>query len=245
MSNRNELGSKSRPYIVCHMSTSLNGKIHGPFMGVPEHKAIAEEYERTNETYQPQAWMGGRVTVDDNFTFRHKPELDENPTIYPRTDYVAKPNEEMYFVSVDPSGKLGWTQNYVDYSSRPRAHVIEVLTDKVSDAYIAYLRKYEISYIFAGEDSLNCTLASEKLKTLFGIEVLMVSGGGFLNGSFLQEDLIDELSVVMAPIVDGERDTVSLFEKGDYLPSKAPVSLSLKSVEPVKGDGVWLRYTKK
>lgn len=62
-------------------------------------------------------------------------------------------------------GKLGWTQNYVDYMNRPRAHIIEVLTNKVSDAYIAYLRKYEISYIFAGDDTLNCTLAVEKLKS--------------------------------------------------------------------------------
>lgn len=115
--------------------------------------------------------------MEENFTWGHKPELDENAPVYPRTDYVAKPIAEMYIVSVDPSGKLGWTQNYVDYMTRPSAHIIEVLTDKVSDAYIAYLRKYEISYIFAGEDSLNCTLAVEKLKSLFGIKVLMLSGG--------------------------------------------------------------------
>ncbi|WP_218971226.1 dihydrofolate reductase family protein [Peribacillus loiseleuriae] len=128
---------------------------------------------------------------------------------------------------------------------RPRAHIIEVLTNKVSDAYIAYLRKYEISYIFAGDDRLNCTLAVEKLKSLFEIEVLMLSGGGFINWSFLQEELIDELSIVMAPVTDGETSTVTLFEKADYLPPKAPVAFSLKSVEPVCGDSIWLRYTAK
>ncbi|MBD1379879.1 RibD family protein [Metabacillus arenae] len=245
MSNRNDLGGTSRPYIVCHMLTAVDGKITGPFMKTPEARIINEEYERTNETYHPQAWMCGRVTMDDYFTLGHKPELEENVSVYPRTDYVANPNAEMYIVSVDPSGRLGWTQNYVDYLSRPRAHIIEVLTGKVSDAYIAYLRKYGISYIFAGEDSLNCALAAEKLKSLFGIKVLMLSGGGFLNWSFLQEGLIDELSIVMAPLTDGETNTVTLFEKADYLPPKAPVAFSLESVEPVNGDGVWLRYTVK
>ncbi|WP_339060791.1 dihydrofolate reductase family protein [Tepidibacillus marianensis] len=243
--NKNELGIKSRPYIVCHMLTLLNGKITGQYMNTLEVGIIGEEYEGINETYHPRAWMCGRVTMEENFTLGHKPELEEYPPVYPRTDYVANSNAEMYIVSVDPSGNLGWTQNYVDYELRPRAHVIEVLTGKVSDAYIAYLRKYDISYIFAGADRLNCTLAAEKLKSLFGVKVLMLSGGGYLNWSFLQEDLVDELSIVMAPVADGEADTVSLFEKADYLLPKGPVAFSLKSVEPVKGDGVWIRYTMK
>jgi riboflavin biosynthesis pyrimidine reductase len=245
MSTQYDSKTANRPYIVCHMMTSLNGKITGPFMKLPETRATDEEYERTNATYQPHAWLCGRVTMEENFTKGHQPELDENAPVYPRTDYVAKPNSEMYIVSVDPSGKLGWTQNYVDYMKRPRAHIIEVLTEKVSDAYIAYLRKHAISYIFAGEDSLNCTLAAEKLKSLFGIEVLMLSGGGFINWSFLQEDLVDELSIVMAPVTDGETNTVTLFEKADYLPPKAPVAFSLKSVESVADDSIWLRYTVK
>lgn len=240
--NRNHA---NRPYIVCHMMTALDGKITGPFMSAPETRIVDEEYERTNETYSPHAWLCGRVTMEENFTKWHKPELDETSPVYPRTDYVAVPDAKMYVVSVDPSGKLGWTQNYVNYMSRPRAYIIEVLTDKASDAYIAYLRKYEISYIFAGEDSLNCTLAAEKLTSLFGIEVLMLSGGGFINWSFLQDDLVDELSIVMIPVTDGETNTVTLFERADYLPPKAPVAFSLKSVEPVDGDGVWLRYTPK
>lgn len=245
MNNRTDSGKEGLPYIVCHMMTSLNGKITGPFMKLPETRLADKEYERINTSYRPHAWLCGRVTMEENFTMGHQPELDDYAPVYPRTDYIAKPNAEMYIVSVDPSGKLGWTQNDVDYMERPRAHIIEVLTNRVSDAYISYLRKYDISYIFAGDDSLNCTLAAEKLKTLFGIEVLMLSGGGFINWSFLQEELVDELSIVMAPVTDGETNTVTLFEKADYLPPKAPVACSLISVEPLEGDSIWLRYTVK
>ena len=40
----------------------------------------------------------------------------------------------------------------------------------------------------------------------------MLAGGGITNGSFLEKDLIDELSVVTVPVVEGERSSVSLFE---------------------------------
>ena len=38
-----------------------------------------------------------------------------------------------------------------------------------------------------------------KLKALFHIDRLMLAGGGQMNWSFAQEDLIDELSIILAP----------------------------------------------
>lgn len=235
----------NRPYIVCHMMTSLNGKITGPFMKSEAVDIAGEEYERTNELYNPQAWLCGRVTTDENFTFYRKPDLDENAPTVPEGDYVAVKGAKMHYVSVDASGKIGWTTNTLHYANRPAAHIIEVLTERATNAYRAFLRKNKISYIIAGNEKLDCAIAVEKLKELFGIETLMVSGGGFINWSFLQADLIDELSIVMAPVTDGENNTVTLFEKSDYLPPKAPVEFSLKSAETVKGDSVWLRYNVK
>lgn len=231
-----------RPYIVCHMMTALDGKITGPFMRSEEANIVGEEYERTNESYNSQAWLCGRVTTDENFTFYRKPDLDENAPNVPVGDYVAVKGAKMHYVSVDASGKIGWTTNTLHYANRPAAHIIEILTERATNAYRAFLRKNEISYIIAGKEELDCALAVEKLKELFGIETLMVSGGGFINWSFLQAGLIDELSLVIAPVADGESDTVTLFEKANYLKEKAPVSFKLKSVETLNGDGIWLKY---
>lgn len=233
----------NRPYIVCHMMTALDGKITGHFMRSEAANIVGEEYERTNESYNPEAWLCGRVTTDENFTFYRKPELDENAPTVPEGDYVAVKGAKMHYVSVDPSGKIGWTSNTLNYANRPAAHIIEVLTERATNAYRSFLRKNEISYIIAGKDKLDCTIAVEKLKELFGVETLMVSGGGFINWSFLDAGVVDELSLVIAPVADGETDTVTLFEKADYLPEKAPVSFKLKKVEALKGDGIWLRYS--
>lgn len=188
----------NKPYIACHMMTSLDGKITGPYMNTEAIKAPAQEYERTNNSYQPQAWLCGRVTTDENFTHYRKPDLDENASAVPEGDHVAVADAPMYYVSVDGSGRLGWESNTLRYKDRPPAHVIEVLTEKASNAYRAFLRKMEISYIVAGKDQLDCQVAVEKLKTLFGIETLMLSGGGFINWSFLQAGVVDELSLVIA-----------------------------------------------
>ncbi|MBM7687747.1 dihydrofolate reductase family protein [Enterococcus ureilyticus] len=90
---------------------------------------------------------------------------------------------------------------------------------------------------------IDCTLASEKLLVLFGIKTLMVSGGGYINWSFLQEGLIDEVSIVMTPATDGRTDTNTIFERADSLPEIAPVGFKLKSVDIIEEDTLWLRYS--
>ena len=232
-----------RPYIICHMSTSLDGKITGSYMETAAAQDCFEEYERVNQFYQPQAWINGRITVDDNFTFYEKPELAENVPPIPHEDYVAFTGKENYLIAADPSGRLGWKENYVEYAGRPKAYVIEILTEAVSDAYLDFLQKKHISYLFAGNETIDFTLAVQKLKSLFGIERLKLSGGGVLNWSFANEGLIDELSLLVAPVADGDTTTPTLFERSEKLPFHGPVSFALKSVEEAKGGCAWLRYT--
>lgn len=234
-----------RPYIVCLMSTSLDGKITGPYMDTPEAESSFEEYERANQFYQPQAWINGRVTVDENFTFYEKPDLAAEAAPIPHEDHVALAGQENYLVASDPSGRLGWKQNYVEYAGRPKAYVIELLTEQVSDAYLAFLQEMQISYLFVGKDTLDFTLAVQKLKKLFGIEKLKLSGGGILNWSFANEGLIDELSLIVAPVADGDPNTPTVFERSEKLPYHGPVRFTLKSAEPVKDGCVWLRYLAK
>lgn len=232
----------NRPYIICHMSMSLDGKITGPYMDTKEAEAAFEEYERINRFYQPQAWINGRITVDENFTFYEKPNLPCQTEPIPHEDFVACSEKENYLIAADPSGRLGWEKNYVEYAGRPKAYVIEVVTEQVSDAYLAFLREKGISYIFGGEKEITFAPVVQKLRELFGIETLKLSGGGILNWSFAREGLIDEMSIVMAPIADGDAAAPSLFERSKEVPFEGTVKYRLKSMEPIKGDCIWLRY---
>jgi len=236
---------KDRPYIFCHMVTSLDGKIMGNYMETPEGEAAGQVFYDIafgpTPYYKHQGWLSGRVTTDDNFTFYEKPELDEGAPAVPEGDFAAE-RAGMYYVSVDPSGKLGWKSSTLTYIDTT-AHVVEVLTEKASNAYKAFLRKKGISYIMAGGDSLDYALAMKKLKTLFGIETLMLGGGAALNWSFIQAGMCDEVSVVMAAAADGSPATQTLFMAREGLSGETPVRFHLQSAEIKEGSSVWLRYS--
>ncbi len=234
----------NRPYIFCHMMTSLDGKIMGSYMETPEGNAAGDVFYNISfgaePYYKHQGWLSGRVTTDDNFTFYEKPVLDENAPAVPEGDFVAK-KTNMYYVSVDPSGKLGWKSDTLTYIDTT-AHVIEVLTEKASNAYKAFMRSLGISYIIAGKEELDYATALEKLKNLFGIKTLMLGGGGVLNWSFIQSGMCDEISVVIAPCADGSSETPALFSTRSGLSADKPVGFELQSAEVKDGGSVWLRY---
>ena len=180
------------------------------------------------------------MTTDDNFTHYRAPALTPGAPTVPEGDFVAQ-QAPMYYVSVDPKGKLGWESATLTYETTT-AHVIEVLTEEASNDYKAFLRKLGISYILAGKDRLDYALALEKLKTRFGIQVLMLGGGGVLNWSFLQAGMCDEVSLVVAPAADGNPNTQSLFLAKEGLSTDAPLSFTLLGAETSEGSTLWLRY---
>ena len=72
-----------RPYIVCHMVTSIDGKVTGEFLSRPECEAATEIYYEMNREYKAQGSGGficGRVTMEGSFTGGWYPDLSEyNP----------------------------------------------------------------------------------------------------------------------------------------------------------------------
>lgn len=158
----------------------------------------------------------------------------------PEGDYIAK-KTDMYYVSKDPSGRLGWKSSTLTYIDTT-AHVIEVLTEKAANAYKDFLRRLGISYIIAGKDSLDYELALTKLKEQFGIENLMLGGGAALNWSFIQAGMCDEVSVVIAAVADGSANPQTLFMTRNGLSDDIPVGFKSQEAKVMDGDNIWLRY---
>mgnify|MGYP002234164486 CR=1 FL=1 len=104
-----------------------------------------------------------------------------------------------FVVSVDPKGELAFSSHISEKKGREPAHIIEALTEQAAPKYLAYLREKDVSYVFAGKEALDCGLLLQKLHNRFGIERLMVAGGGVMNWSFLSEGLLDEISLGGCP----------------------------------------------
>ena len=229
-----------RPYVICHILSSLDGKINGPFMGTGSAAGLAGTYAALRSGMNADAWLYGTTTTKE-FTDHVRPVLEDGSSV-PDGDFVADDQAELYYVSVDTEGEIGWESGTFANRGRTPAHVIEVLTDSTSASYKAYLRKRGVSYILAGRDSLDCRLAAEKLYRLFHIKKLLICGGGVVNWSFLQAGVIDELSLLLAPVTDGSRGSASLFTQLSSLNEGSPVEFTLKTVEKAGDNGVYLNY---
>jgi len=195
------------------------------------------EYEATGATFDADAWMCGRITMA---AFAHGTAPASAPEAYsiPKTDYIAPHSPPSYAVAVDPSGKLNWASSDISGD-----HIISVLTEKVPSAYLAQLQSRQISYLFGGRDRIDLPLVLEKLATRFEIETLILEGGGKINGAMLRAGLIDELSLLVAPIADGASGTPALFDTLDSDASDAAtVRWKLHTVKRRADDIVWLRY---
>lgn len=205
-----------RPYIICHMVTSIDGKVTGDFLYSETGCRAAEQYYAIHRDLHADGFACGRVTMEGSFTGGWMPALsDYKGAVVPNGDFVADENARFYALSFDRKGRLGWKKGYIEDEDPGYdcAHVVEVLTENASREYLAYLRDIGASYIIAGRDELDLPLALSKAKELFGIEKLLLEGGSVLNGAFLRAGAVDELSVVVAPTLADAADK-PLFDGG-------------------------------
>lgn len=204
----------NRPYIICHMVTSLDGKVTGEFLSKPECADACEIYYDINRKLKSDGFICGRITMEGSFTEGYYPDLSEYEPVYHdldlKMDFITDDLTGFYAVAFDPKGRLGWKSNkIIDRDGDPGydgAQIIEVLTEQVDERYLGYLESMEIPYIFAGENEIDVDFALFKLKNIIGCETLLLEGGSIINGSFQRADVIDEISLVTAPIVADKKD---------------------------------------
>lgn len=202
-----------RPYIICHMLMSIDGKVTGDFLLDKNTSNSCEIYYELHRNFKADGFICGRVTMEESFTKKHFPDLSkyENKEIS-YEDYIYKNDAKFYAIAFDRKGKLGWQNNIINDEDPgyDKSYIIEVLTKQVSKEYLCYLKEKNISYIFAGNDDLDVKLALEKIHKYFNTKTLLLEGGSIINGAFFKENLVDELSLVLCPLTANNNDK-SLF----------------------------------
>ena len=223
--------------VICHMTTSVDGRIVVHGWPEPVARAARRVYELVHASYDADGWMCGRVTMEPFAkATRAEAEVAHEHTGNaggPRADFTAPGDFDSFAFALDAHGRLAWTSNDIDGD-----HVVAVLSERVSDDYLAFLRARGVSYLLAGAGEVDLGVALEKIGARFGVRTLMLEGGGAINGSMLRAGLIDEVSVLVAPVADARAGTAALFDAHDI----APRRLALESVERHEDGIVHLRY---
>ena len=99
-----------RPYIVCHMLSSVDGKIDGASL---REVMPNGEYEKTGAKLQGDAWICGRATMQQHFAEKKPFVSVANKPAGPQPVFVAR-RAKSYAICVDTLGKLRWRSGNLD-----------------------------------------------------------------------------------------------------------------------------------
>ena len=238
---RGEGGRAMRPKIICHMVTSIDGKLHpsrftGPAAGVDAGR-LRKHYDAVSAQFGAPGWMCGRVTMQE--ISKGKARTTTGPGITSREPFIGDRRDRDLAVAIDPHGKVHYGQDHLHGD-----HAVAVLSEQVSDAYLAELQEDGVSYLFAGPDGRDLAKAMDALGKTFGVKTLLLEGGAAINGAFLKAGLIDEISVLIHPAVDGLAGVETIFEYQGGPEERPGAGQALRHLhtETLEGGMVWLRY---
>ena len=218
-----------KPYVICHMMASIDGRIDCAMTEQIEGNSYYEALEALNL----DATIEGKITALMHYAEKSPFEDRESPAV--GADEIYKSHDSKHWEAiVETRGTLLWP----DGDTPDRLCIVSQLTSR---AYLDYLRERGISYIVVGRDHVELAQATALMHSEFGAERIGVVGGGHINGSFLAMGLIDEVSMVFGPAIDGREGFGASFD-GIESGHEHPYKLHLKSVRQMDDECVWLRY---
>jgi len=218
-----------RPYIICHMIESLDGRID---CAMTEKIEQGDEYYTTLNALDCDSVLSGKVTSVMHYATG---EFASKGKSIGRTAWHKAVDSCGYEIIADTHGSLCYDEAISEGKNR-----LILTSEQATDDYLDYLQTQGISYLAVGKERIDLHRAVELLSEHFGVKRLAVCGGGNINGSFLREGLLDEISMLIAPGIDGRKGMTTSFDGGAM--DIEPTLLSLQSVERM-GDSVWIRYT--
>lgn len=201
---------------------------------------MTEQIEGENEYYEAleslacPSMLMGRVTMQMHYALAEPFIAADTTPIGCEAFHIAR-KAAAYCVGVDTHGILQWGESEFD------GQALLVITDEqCPKAYHDRLTEQGISWIATGKNGINLARAIELLAEKFGVERLAVTGGGHINGAFLEAELLDEVSFMVAPGIDGRGGMAAVFD-GIADKNRPATQLHLQSVKQM-GETVWMRY---
>lgn len=229
---------KDRAKVICHMMTTIDGKISINFDGNKDYQKVGMEYDRMIRQYG-RAWGCGRATSQQDIpvdfsVYKGIPVEYDDKIIFPEEGAGL-------YIAFDRYGKLRWESNTAAYAGYDNL-ILEVLTEKVPPEFLACLDDLCIPYIFAGKTDFDPGVFLRKLKELYHMDTFVLCGGAQINAEFIHKDLVDEISLVIGSAVAGQRYALTFAGAEDT--TGFPKYFKLLETRPLNGNGLLIRYSK-
>ena len=221
-----------KPYIVCHMMTSLDGRID---CAMTAQLPGVDDYYRALGALQAPTTVSGRVTAQLEMALPGDFQAKDSTPVG-KEAFSRKTDAPGYEVVADTHGKLLWPD-----AGQEEKPLLILTSEQVPQEYLTYLDGRNISWLATGKERIDLARATEILATEFGVERMAVVGGSAINTSFLDAGLLDEVSILVGAGIDGRGGMPAVF---DGLPMARPmIPLRLTDVQRFDSGAVWLQYS--
>jgi 2,5-diamino-6-(ribosylamino)-4(3H)-pyrimidinone 5'-phosphate reductase len=217
------------PKIITHNAISLDGAISGFSIDLEKYYAIAGKLD-------PDAMLVGSNTAKSGLEMYSDGIPDESPAdfVKPR---ITTEDKRPYWVIPDSNGLL---QGRLHIFRRFEycKDVIILLSEKSPESYVKYLMERNYDVIISGHEEVDLKKSLEILAGKYDCRVVMTDSGGNLNKVLLEEGLVDEISLIINPVLVDQRHP-KLFRNLSL--TQKSIQLELLGAEELEGQ-LMVRY---
>lgn len=212
------------PRIILHNSISLDGSLTNFDVNMEIHYQIAGNYKPDahligSNTIRIGIDLFGSISEEEEKDF-HKPERN---------------NELPYWVIIDTKGSLKGMLHEVRKFEFCKNVIILVSEESPKD-YLNYLDERNYIYHIVGSKHIDLQKSLELLLKKYNVKVILTDCGRILGNILLSKGLVDEISLLIHPIIVGN-DSYNIF---DNITNK--IQLKLIQNKTLSKDYIWSVY---
>lgn len=207
------------PKIITHNAISLDGSISGFSIDL-------ERYYNVAGRLQPDAMLVGSSTAKSGIEMYSDGIPDESPADFVKPRITAE-DKRPYWVIPDSNGLL---QGRLHIFRRFEycKDIILLLSEKSPESYVKYLMERNYDVIISGHEDVDLKKSLEVLANKYDCKVVITDSGGNLNKVLLEAGLVDEISLIVNPVLLDQRH-LKLFRNLSL--TQKPIQLELLELE--------------
>ena len=233
--NVTNLVTKNRPTTTLFMLMSVDGKIS---TGATDDRDVDKDFPKITEVKEGLQQYYDIEQTTDLHSLNSGKVLAKIGINEPK-DNIAKLPVSFLVIDNKPHLTLMGVDNLLKKSSK----LFIITTNKHHPAFERQgVGNLEIIYY---KDKIDFVDLFQKLKADHGIDKLTIQTGGTLNSVFLRHKLIDKISIVIAPVLIGGKDTPTLID-GKSLVSERDLlfvkALKLTEIKKLNSSYIHLQY---
>lgn len=227
----------TRPHVVIYNEVSIDGRVVG-------FDTDPSRYYRLGFRWHSDAILMGSTTalafgppepVADQLQSLPTPE--RLPVVPGFESLVTEPRP--LFVVPDSRGVVRCWRHAL---AQPWYRSVVVLVSRSTPSdYRHHLDRRGIVHLEAGDDHVDLADGLERLATTHGVSSVRTDGGGALNGALLAADLVDEIVLLLDPVVSSDPDGQRLVTLARAT-TPGGIRLRLEDVERFDDGALLLRY---